>query len=397
MTKQVVTSEDQTAKLSEQVQMLTDLVMNSPKLKDVGYVAPDSEKDHAESKSFGDYLVAIRQGNDIRLKSVYQSRYEEDEKDKSLPSHVKTALAEETGASGGYGVPVEYGALMLEKTKEFNTLRKAGATQVTMDANSKEFPVLDIQTAAAVGGTAYSGGTFAYWTDEAGTIRESEPRLRLIELVAHKLAAYSLASSEVVADFSESLDGILMRSFAKAIGAAEEYAFFRGDGIAKPKGIMESRAVIQHVRTTTVRIQLSDIAQMVSDFVPDGYATAAWFISVGAVDQIVQLVTNPLTWLQNMREKWFTPTLLGWPLHIVGCLPALNTFGDILLVDPTYYLIGDHKGGLRIAFSEHYKFANDQLAWRVTKRVDGQPMINSAIYGEDAASTFSPFVGLTTK
>jgi hypothetical protein len=136
---------------------------------------------------------------------------------------------------------------------------------------------------------------------------------------------------------------------------------------------------------------------MISDFVPDGYATAAWFIGVGAIDQIIQLVVNPLTWLQNMREKWYTPTLLGWPLYIVGCLPALNTLGDILLVDPTYYLIGDHKGGLRIAFSEHYKFANDQMAWRVTKRVDGQPMINSAIYGEDAASTFSPFVGLTAK
>jgi HK97 family phage major capsid protein len=397
MTEQVVSSEDQTKALSEQVQMLTDMIMNSPKLKDAGYVAPDSEKDHAESKSFGDFLVAVRQGNDRRLKSVYESRYEEDDEDEFLPSHVKTALAEDTGAQGGYGVPVEYGALMLEIARDFNALRKAGAVQVTLNSRSKQYPALDIQTAAAVGGTPYAGGVFANWTDEAGTIRETEPRFVLIELVAHKLSTYSLASTEVLADFSESLDGILLRSFAKAIGAAEEYAFFRGDGVGKPKGIIESSALIQHTRANASQIALPDLAQMISDFVPDGYDNATWFIGVAAIDQIIQLVTNPLTWLQNMRENWYTPKLLGWPMYTVGCLPALNTLGDILLVDPTYYLIGDHNSGLRIAFSEHYKFANDQLAWRVTKRVDGQPLVNSYITGEDAASTFSPFVGLTAK
>lgn len=394
MTKQV---EDQTKALTNQVQEFLDLIMNSPKLKDAGYVAPDSERDHAETKSFGDFLVSVRQGNDTRLKSVYGSRYELDEEDEALPSYVKTALAEEAGATGGYGVPVEYGNLLLEMSREFNALRRAGATQTTMNKRTKIYPSLDIETAPSAGRTSSAGGVFASWTDEAGTIRESEPRFRLVELVAHKLATYSLASNEVIADFSESLDGLLMRSFGKAIGAAEEYAFFRGDGVGKPMGILNSAAIIQHTRANASQIALADLAQMISDFVPDGYPNAAWFIGVGAIDQIIQLVTAPLTWLRNLRENWFTPTLMGWPMYTVGCLPALNTLGDILLVDPTYYLIGDYKGGVNISFSEHYRFANDQVAWRVTKRVDGQPLITNAITGEDASSTFSPFVGLTAK
>ena len=383
--------------LTEQIQALTDLIMKSPKLKDAGYVSPDSETDRGDKKSFGDYLVAVRQGNDARLKSVYESKYEEEQEDEFLPSHVKTALAEEFGAQGGYGVPKEYGSLLGEVARDFSVLRRTGAVEVTMDARSKQYPSLDIETANSAGETAYAGGTIAYWTKEAGSITESEPRFTLIELIAHKLATYSLASTEVLADFSESLDGVLMRSFGKALGAAEEYAFFRGDGVGKPKGILESSALIQHVRTTASLILLADLAQMISDFVPDGYPNAHWYIGVGAIDQIMQLVTAPLTWLTHMRDPWQSSTLLGWPLHVVGCLPALNTVGDILLADPTYYLIGDHVSGMRIAFSEHYKFANDQLAWRVTKRVDGQPMINTAITGEDGTVTYSPFVALTAK
>ena len=95
-----------------------------------------------------------------------------------------------------------------------------------------------------------------------------------------------------------------------------------------------------------------------------------------------------------MRDGWQQSSLLGYPLYIVGALPALNTAGDILLVDPSYYLIGDHFSGVNIAFSEHYRFVNDQLAWRVTKRVDGQPLVDNKITIEDAATTVSPFVAL---
>ena len=391
MVKEKSPQDDAVKTLTDKINSVLEMIQASPKLKDAGYIAPDSEEDHAESKSFGDFVMAVKNGNAKRLSSVYRSKFE-DEDDEGLPKHVKTALAEGTGASGGYGVPVEYGSLLLEISKDFNALRRAGATVVTMNRRTKEYPLLDIETDTVGGDTAYAGGVMAYWTDEAGTITESEPRFRLLELVAHKLATYSLASSEVMDDFSD-LDGILMRCFAKAVGAAEEYAFFRGDGVGKPLGILNANARIQPTRVTDSTVVLADLAQMISDLTPDSYQTAAWFIGAGTIDQIAQLVTDPLTWLRNIREGLPT-TLLGWPLHVVGCLPALNTEGDIILVDPTYYLIGDHASGLRIAFSPHYAFANDRLAWRVVKRVDGQPMINNAITGEDGTATYSPFVTL---
>lgn len=363
--------------LTEQVEMLTNLIQRSSKAKDAGYVAPDSEEDHPEVKSFGDFLVAVRQDNKKRLEKVY-----------------KTALAEGAGATGGYGVPAEYGELLLEKAKEFNALRRAGVMTTTMNSDQKYYPVLDIETAPSAGDTAYAGGVTAAWTEEAATISESDPRFRQIKLIAHKLAAYSLASNEVRDDFQESLDGILARAFAKAIGSKEEYAFFRGDGVGKPLGILNSGALISGTRSAASTVALGDLAQMLSDFTPDSYNAGAWFVSPTVLDQIVQLVTTPLTWMDNLRDGWMQSTLLGYPLYVVGCLPALNTAGDILLIDPSYYLAGDHRSGINIAFSEHYRFANDQLAWRVTKRVDGQPLIENVIYMEDAATTVSPYVAL---
>jgi len=290
-------------------------------------------------------------------------------------------------------VPVEYGQTLLDITKNFNALRRAGATVVPMSKRSREYPVMDIETAPSAGGTAFAGGVAANWIEEAGSITETEPRFRLIELIAHKLATYSLTSAELRADFNGDLDGLLMNQFAKAIGAAEEYQFFRGNGVGKPLGILNSSALISPQRATASTIVLADLAQMISDFTPDSYGSAAWFVAPGTIDQLCQLVTVPLTWLMSLKAG-MPVTLLGWPVYVVGCLPALDTAGDIILADPTYYLIGDHMGGMKVAFSEHYAFANDQLAWRVTKRVDGQPMIDNAITGEDASTTFSPFVVL---
>lgn len=363
--------------LTEKMEAMLELIQNSPKMKDAGYVSPDSEdKDRTEQKSFGDYLVAVRQNNVKRLNTVY-----------------KAAMNEDVGAQGGYGVPTEYGEVLLEQSREFNALRRAGAPTITLSGRSKEYPVLDIETAPTAGDTAFAAGVVVNWTEEAATITETEPRLRLIELIAHKLAAYSLASSEIRDDFQESLDGLLARQFAKAIGSSEEYAFFRGDGNGKPLGILNSGAKISGTRSAASTIALADIAQMMSDFLPWSAGSGAWFLSWTAIDQIIQIVSSPVSWLTDARGG-MPMQLLGKPMYFVGCLPALNTNGDILLVDPNYYLIADHKSGLRIAFSEHYRFVNDQLAWRVTKRVDGQPLINNALTLEDGSTTVSPFVAM---
>jgi HK97 family phage major capsid protein len=73
--------------------------------------------------------------------------------------------------------------------------------------------------------------------------------------------------------------------------------------------------------------------------------------------------------------------------------PAVGTKGDIILADFGHYLVGD-RGGLRTDYSQHYKFQSDQMAYRVIKRVDGQPWLKQAITPRRGGATLSPFVAI---
>lgn len=364
--------------LSDKLDALTQLIENSPKLKDAGYVAPDSEEDHAGTKSFGDFLIAVKRGNVKRINSVY-----------------KTALAEEDGATGGYLVPTQFEAPIIAAAEPFSVFRQAGATIIPMRSNTVEIPTLDIETAPSAGDTAYAAGVVAYWEAEAAELNESEPRWRTVKLMANKLAAYSLASNELVADSPESVESILTTMFGRAIGSKENYAFLRGDGSAKPLGVLESNAIISGTRSGKEAVTLADLSQMMSDFLPSSWGKGAWFANPTVADQLIQLVSSPLSFMENIRDASIPVRLLGMPLYFTGALPSLGTTGDILLCDPSYYLIGD-RTGISVAYSEHYKFINDQGTWRVTKRVDGQPWIDNYITLEDASTAVSPFVTLTT-
>ena len=361
--------------LSDRMDTITAMIENSPVLKDAGYVAPDSEEDRTEVKTFGDFLLAVRNNNVKRIKSVY-----------------KTAMAEDAGATGGYLVPTPLLAPIIAAAEPLSVLRRAGATIINGTTRSVQVPVLDISTAPSAGDTAFAGGVAAVWEAEAGALDETEPRFRLEELVAHKLSGYSLASNEVRADSVTGIDGLLATMFGRAVGSKENYAFFRGDGVAKPLGILSSGALISASRSAASAIALDDLAEMMSDFIPSSWGKGAWFVSPPAVHKLIQLVSSPLSWMNDLRSG-MPVQLLGMPLYVTGALPALNTAGDILLVDPSYYLIYDRQA-MSIAYSEHYKFANDQGTWRFTYRVDGQPWVQSSITLENASSTVSPYVAL---
>jgi HK97 family phage major capsid protein len=98
-------------------------------------------------------------------------------------------------------------------------------------------------------------------------------------------------------------------------------------------------------------------------------------------------------WLDNLRDK-MPMQLLGLPVCISEKLPALGTAKDVLLVDFQHYLIGDRQQ-VEVAYSEHFKFTNNQGTWRFVHRVDGQPWLRGSITLSDATSTVSPYVFLT--
>jgi HK97 family phage major capsid protein len=82
-----------------------------------------------------------------------------------------------------------------------------------------------------------SRGT-ASWVDEEGQIPESDDSFGQVSIGAFKLATMIKVSEELLNDSVFNLESYIAREFARRIGAKEEEAFFVGDGLGKPTGIL---------------------------------------------------------------------------------------------------------------------------------------------------------------
>ena len=75
---------------------------------------------------------------------------------------------------------------------------------------------------------------------------------------------------------------------------------------------------------------------------------------------------------------------------------AAGDLGDIILLDPTQYLLID-KGGINAASSIHVRFLYDENVFRFIYRVDGQPIWNKPLTPYKGSATVSPFVTLAKR
>ena len=237
-----------------------------------------------------------------------------------------------------------------------------------------------------------------YWTEEAQTRTETEPQFKMMELKAHELSGCSVSSNVLLADAAFGLEKFLFTLFGQAIAWFEEYAFLQGNGVGKPQGMLTAAASVSVTRQGANLVQFADVAGMLGLLLPASLKRAIWAIHPYVLPELVQLADagGRVVWVPNNggAQDSVPGTLFGLPVFTTEKLPALGTSGDILLIDPQLYVIGDRMQ-IEVAASAHVNFLKNQMTWRVVERVDGQPWLDSAVTSQDGASTVSPFVALT--
>src|SRR6202008_961246 len=89
----------------------------------------------------------------------------------------------------------------------------------------------------------------------------------------------------------------------------------------------------------------ADVATMLSKLLPLSYNRAIWVASPSVVPQLLQLKdgANRAIFISIDQGAPKTPVwnLLGRPAFATEKLPVLGTKGDIVLIDPSMYVIGD--------------------------------------------------------
>jgi HK97 family phage major capsid protein len=341
-----------------------------------------------KGKSFGDWALAVARGDKKYLETHYGSSF--------VAWQQKAALAEAAGVTGGYTVPPEF-FQQLQQIMAEQTFIRPRAFVVPMGSATLQMPYLDITTVQSAGVSPFFGGVQMYWTSEAQTRTETEPQFKQMELKAYELSGYSVSSNVLLQDSIVGLEKFLMTIFAQAIAWFEEYAFLQGNGVGKPLGMLNAPAAISVTRTGSNLVQFADIANLWSKLLPASWNKAVWTFSPSVVPQLLQLKDGNNRAIFISIDQGITKapswSLLGRPAIPTEKVPALGSSGDLMLLDPSLYVIGDRMS-IEIAASEHVNFLKNQMTWRVVERVDGQPWLSAPVTLQDAATQVSPFVYL---
>src|SRR5262249_55072805 len=168
--------------------------------------------------------------------------------------------------------------------------------------------------------------------------------------------------------------------------------------VGKPQGLLSAGPTLSQTRANGNQIGFADVAGMWSKLHAACWSKAIWAFSPSAVPQLLQLKDGANRAIFISIDQGITKTpnwsLLGRPAFPTEKLPALGTKGDLILIDLSFYVIGDRMQ-IEIAASEHVNFLKNQMTWRVVERVDGQPWLDKPITLQDGATQVSPFVILT--
>lgn len=310
---------------------------------------------------------------------------------------VQNSFGSTVPADGGFLVPETLRAGLLQTSLESSVVRPR-ATVIPMESLRVPIPTVDSTSNVS----SVFGGIVAYWTEEGAALTESQATFGRVVLEAKKLTAYCVVPNELLADAS-AFGSFIDQKLPQAISFYEDYAFMTGTGVGEPLGFLNCPASVSATAVSgqgANTIVWENLVAMYARMLPSSLGSAVWIASIDTFPQLATMALSVGTggsaiWLNN-GAVGPPMTILGRPVIFTEKTPTLGTTGDISFVDLSYYLIGDRQV-MQTAASEHYKFANDQTAFRVVERVDGRPWLQSAITPKNnSSSTLSPFVQLSS-
>lgn len=314
-----------------------------------------------------------------------------------------TGLSEGIGADGGFLLQPEYSAELLRVA--FDTGKLASrCRRMTLGgrANSIKIPGVDETSRAS---TRW-GGILGYWADEAAEKTASKPKFRRIELNLNKLIGLCYATDELLEDVG-ALETYVRQGFAEEFGFQMDDAIINGTGAGRPLGIMNAGCMVSVGKETgqaAATIVFENIAKMWSRLFANSQDNAVWLINQNVWPELFNLylavgtggsaVFLPPGGLSQSQYS----TLMGRPIIPIEQCQTLGTSGDIILADFNGYILAD-KGAMASDMSIHVRFIYDESVFRFVYRVDGQPILASAVtpYKGGSSYTQSHFVKLDTR
>lgn len=295
------------------------------------------------------------------------------------------------GAAGGFLVPAQFRADILRVDPQEAIIE---ARSNLMEAGTPPDAAITMPALDQTGDSPDNvyGGVEMSWIGEGSEKPETSASYREIELRPHELAGHVpftdklLRSAPVMSQQIETL----MR---QALIAFKERAFLRGDGVAKPLGILEAGATYRVNRAVANQVSYEDLTSMCARLHMDGQPY--WMLSQSVMPQILQLQdpNGGYVWQPNARDG--SPgTLFGYPAYWHQRSPQLGVYGDVALVSTNpYYMIKPGSGPFVAMGYAGDDFIQNRTRIKCFLNVDAQPWL-TAPFTQEGGYEVSPFVAL---
>lgn len=261
------------------------------------------------------------------------------------------ALAEGTDDQGGYLVPDQFRAELIEHLGREQAFRSL-ATVIPMTGKYFEAPSLaaDVQV---------------YWGTENTSISTTSADFGNFTLTPFRMNAIIYVSRELFDDSNPSIMEILKRRFTIKVGQQENKVFIAGNGSGKPTGI----------NSATLRSVSAGNA-----LTPDFFTRAYYLLPEDYRDQATWLINSRvMAAMENAKDTsgaYLYPTLQGTiktlkgrPVFVNDAQPSTSViFGDF-----SWYWIGDRQQmTMDVTTEAGNTWAKHQVGIKVVERVDGK-------------------------
>ena len=278
------------------------------------------------------------------------------------------ALQIGTDSEGGYLVPDEFEKQLIQGLEEQNLFRTL-ASVVNTGSGDRKIPVV------ATKGTAS-------WIEEEAAYPESDDSFAQVTIGAHKLATMLKVSEELLNDSVFGVESYIASEFARRIGAKEEEAFFTGDGVGKPVGVLAETGGAQ------LGVTAASATALTADEIMDLFYALKSPYRKKAVFLMNDLTVKALRKLKDASGQYLwqpsltagTPdTLLNRPVYTSGYVPTVAAgvrtvaFGDF-----SYYWVADRQGRSFKRLNELFA-ATGQVGFIASQRVDGKLILPEAV------------------
>lgn len=271
------------------------------------------------------------------------------------------ALSEGTSADGGYLVPNEFKAAIIEK-RDLAAVIRPRATVFPMSRDKMDVP-------------SEGNAVTLYWTAENAGLTESNPTFGNTTLNTNKLTGLSKMSRELFGDSGVNLMDFLAGLYGRKFALEEDKKFMTGTGTGEPKGLRQY--TVGNIAQAGANLTADDVIKLFYQLGSQYRSLSTWIMH-NSIIRLVRLLKDSqgrYLWTDGLNDA--PATIMGRPVVEQNDIPtnlgAGTNESEIWFGDLAYYLIGDRQEMTIESTTEGAgTFENHQVAVKVIERIDGQ-------------------------